>query len=83
MSGLCGVGGDPPGLGIQRVRDDQREIRAGGSVVTLKRGGHSFSTQSASVEMSTLSRSDTGPSSSTFHREASAVVNEEYKESGE
>eukprot|EP00965_Chrysotila_dentata_P090540 2987717-Pleurochrysis_carterae.AAC.1 len=39
-------------------------------------------TQSASVVMSTLSRSDTGPSSSTFHREESAVVKDEYSESG-
>eukprot|EP00965_Chrysotila_dentata_P257330 6212851-Pleurochrysis_carterae.AAC.1 len=33
--------------------------------------------------MSTLSKSDTGPSSSTFHREARSVVNVEYRESGE
>eukprot|EP00965_Chrysotila_dentata_P172680 5698716-Pleurochrysis_carterae.AAC.1 len=46
-------------------------------------GNPSGSTQSASVVMSTLSRSDTGPSSSTFHREARSVVNEEYKESAE
>eukprot|EP00965_Chrysotila_dentata_P065797 2179830-Pleurochrysis_carterae.AAC.1 len=32
------------------------------------------STQSASEVMSTLSRSETGPSSSTFHREARSVV---------
>eukprot|EP00965_Chrysotila_dentata_P185967 6140102-Pleurochrysis_carterae.AAC.1 len=31
--------------------------------------------------MSTLSRSDTGPSFSTFHREARSVVNVEYRES--
>eukprot|EP00965_Chrysotila_dentata_P139411 4610015-Pleurochrysis_carterae.AAC.1 len=30
----------------------------------------------------TLRRSDTGPSSSTFHRADSAVVNDEYSESG-
>eukprot|EP00965_Chrysotila_dentata_P130032 4298267-Pleurochrysis_carterae.AAC.1 len=33
--------------------------------------------QSASVVISTLRRSDTGPSSSTFHRADSAVVNDE------
>eukprot|EP00965_Chrysotila_dentata_P136469 4512881-Pleurochrysis_carterae.AAC.1 len=35
------------------------------------------STQSASVVMSTLSRSNTGPSSSTFHRAERSVVKEE------
>eukprot|EP00965_Chrysotila_dentata_P183355 6054697-Pleurochrysis_carterae.AAC.2 len=39
-------------------------------------GTPSGSTQSASVVMSTLSRSDTGPSSSTFHRADKAVVKE-------
>eukprot|EP00965_Chrysotila_dentata_P086195 2843459-Pleurochrysis_carterae.AAC.3 len=39
-------------------------------------------TQSASVAMSTLRRSETGPSSSTFQRDERAVVKEEYKESG-
>eukprot|EP00965_Chrysotila_dentata_P057867 1918273-Pleurochrysis_carterae.AAC.3 len=38
--------------------------------------------QSASVAMSTLRRSDTGPSSSTFHRDDRAVVNVEYREFG-
>eukprot|EP00965_Chrysotila_dentata_P108650 3589264-Pleurochrysis_carterae.AAC.1 len=38
------------------------------------------STQSASVVMSTLSRSDTGPSSSTFQRADRAVVKEAYKD---
>eukprot|EP00965_Chrysotila_dentata_P096185 3178178-Pleurochrysis_carterae.AAC.1 len=36
--------------------------------------------QSASVAMSTLRRSETGPSSSTFQRDKSAVVRDEYKE---
>eukprot|EP00965_Chrysotila_dentata_P004992 163714-Pleurochrysis_carterae.AAC.1 len=40
------------------------------------------STQSASVVMSTLRRSETGPSSSTFHRDERAEVNDEYKEPG-
>eukprot|EP00965_Chrysotila_dentata_P204848 6182589-Pleurochrysis_carterae.AAC.2 len=40
------------------------------------------STQSASVAISTLRRSETGPSSSTFHCDAKAVVNAEYKDDG-
>eukprot|EP00965_Chrysotila_dentata_P130009 4297189-Pleurochrysis_carterae.AAC.1 len=40
------------------------------------------STQSASVAISTLRRSDTGPSSSTFHRDAKAVVNAAYNDDG-
>eukprot|EP00965_Chrysotila_dentata_P258108 6213105-Pleurochrysis_carterae.AAC.1 len=42
----------------------------------------SSSTQSASVVMSTLSRSDTGPSFSTFHlADKSVVMKEEYRAS--
>eukprot|EP00965_Chrysotila_dentata_P032344 1077890-Pleurochrysis_carterae.AAC.1 len=38
--------------------------------------------QSASVVMSTLRRSDTGPSSSTFQRANSAVVKDVYSDFG-
>eukprot|EP00965_Chrysotila_dentata_P124384 4111742-Pleurochrysis_carterae.AAC.1 len=40
MSGLRGVGQDPSGFSVQRVRDDKREICAGGRMVTLECCGY-------------------------------------------
>eukprot|EP00965_Chrysotila_dentata_P011217 365341-Pleurochrysis_carterae.AAC.1 len=59
-----------------------RSSAAGAWFLRKEEGMPSGSTQSASVAMSTLSKSETGPSSSTFHREARAVVKEEYSDVG-
>eukprot|EP00965_Chrysotila_dentata_P143439 4739424-Pleurochrysis_carterae.AAC.1 len=61
----------------------ERQVVCSRSVVSVEgRWDAIWKTQSASVAMSMLRRSDTGPSSSTFHRADSAVVKDEYSDFG-